>query len=183
MKWRDIPNVITVFRLVLIIPFLYTLLNDHYRHAFYLYLLAGFSDNLDGFLARYFNWTSEFGAFLDPIADKLLIMTSFLALAWMGEVPVWIASLVIMRDICILSGVGSLRWLVGPVEIHPSFVSKVNTALQILLVLLILYQLSYRALPSEVITVIMLTMVVTTVWSLLDYFSIWVRRMLQGYRS
>src|SRR3989442_15920185 len=101
MKLRTIPNIITTLRLILIAPFAYYLLHAQYTPAFYLFIAAGISDGADGFLARTFNWQSKFGAFADPLADKLLITSSYLLLGYLGKIPLWFMSLVLLRDIVI----------------------------------------------------------------------------------
>jgi cardiolipin synthase len=94
VKPRDIPNLITGLRILLVAPFLWLLLEEHYGAALLLFVIAGISDALDGFLAKYYGWTSELGGLLDPIADKLLLMGAILALGWLNELPGWLVMLV-----------------------------------------------------------------------------------------
>ena len=93
MKWRDLPNLISVFRIVLVVPIEYLLLQQHYVSAMILFFLAGISDGLDGFLAKRFNWTSRLGSVLDPLADKLLLVCTYLVLGWLGHLPWWLAAM------------------------------------------------------------------------------------------
>lgn len=169
MQLKNIPNVITVFRLVLIIPFLYFILQMQYQLAFFFFFLAGCSDALDGFLARYFNWTSRFGAFLDPLADKALMIASFSALVWLEHIPVWLFVLVVARDFIIMGGVAAVVLLCGDVEYKPTFISKVNTVLQILFVLLMLLDLAIIPISRWMIEVVLWPMVLTMVGSIMIY--------------
>src|SRR3990167_3624193 len=105
MILRNLPNALTVLRLVLVIPFLYFLYQEAYVEAFYLFVFAGITDALDGWLARYFRWQSPFGTFVDPVADKLLIAASFIGLALLGCFPWWLVALVFLRDLSIALGV------------------------------------------------------------------------------
>ena len=100
-----IPNALTLFRLILIGPFLLCFYDQNYVNAFYLFLLAGFTDGLDGWMARCFNWQSPFGSFIDPLADKLLVASSFISLALINQLPWWLVVLVFMRDLTISTGV------------------------------------------------------------------------------
>ena len=99
MKPSDIPNLITVFRFLLVPPLVWLLLNDRFGAALVVFGVAGFSDGLDGFLAKRFHWTSRIGALLDPLADKLLLIASFVTLGWLGWIPVWLVVLVCLRDV------------------------------------------------------------------------------------
>lgn len=170
MMIRYIPNVITVLRILLVAPFLYAFIQGDYRLAFYIFMLAGASDGIDGFLARHFNWTSKLGAFIDPLADKLLMMSSFTLLAWYGHLPIWLFVVVILRDIIIMSGVGGVMYIRGgDVDFEPSLVSKLNTVFQVLLVAGVLFELAYWPLPDNLIMGIMGILVITSVLSVLGY--------------
>lgn len=109
------------------------LVTGHVQGAFWLFVLAGVSDAVDGFLAKRFGWQTTLGAYLDPLADKLLIVSVFVAMGVLGELPSWIVIAVVSRDILILLGV-ILSWLIGdPIQIRPSIISKANTTAQIVL--------------------------------------------------
>lgn len=173
MILRLIPNIITVLRLIIVVPFLYCLLNSQYLCAFYLFTVAGLSDGIDGYLARQFNWISEFGSFADPLADKILMLSSFVALGYMGVIPSWLMVLVICRDLVIMMGVSCWYWLFRKIDFEPTIISKINTALQILLIFLLLYELAYQLLPDLVITVAMMSMIATTIISFAHYVWVW----------
>ena len=100
-----IPNVITILRLLLTIPIGISIYLSHEIFALCLFVLAGFSDALDGYLARKYNWTSKFGEFADPVADKFLILSALLALAFSNQIPIWVASMMLARDGIIIVGV------------------------------------------------------------------------------
>jgi cardiolipin synthase len=116
------------------VPVIFWLLvNGHARAAFFVFLAAGVSDALDGYLAKRFKWTSELGAYLDPLADKILIVSIYIALAVSKQIPLWLVVAVVSRDILILLAV-LLSWLIDqPFRIKPLAVSKLNTAAQIIL--------------------------------------------------
>lgn len=133
-----IPNIITVFRLFLVPLIIWLIVSDNLLAAFIVFLVAGVTDMLDGFLARRFGWQTELGAYLDAIADKALLMSVYASLAFFGHLPAWIAIVVVSRDVVIIGAV-MLSWLLDrAIEIRPLFISKVNTAVQIALALLVL---------------------------------------------
>ncbi|HAT9653444.1 TPA: CDP-alcohol phosphatidyltransferase family protein, partial [Legionella pneumophila subsp. pneumophila] len=108
MILKHIPNTLTLLRLVLIAPFLMYLFHHEYVKAFYIFIAAGLTDGLDGWLARHFQWQSFFGSFVDPLADKLLVASSFISLALLNSLPWWLVLLVFLRDFTISMGV--LAW-------------------------------------------------------------------------
>ena len=134
-----LPNVISFGRLCAV-PLAFWLIIDHrLAGAFILFILAGASDAVDGWLARRKGGGNAVGAVLDPVADKALLVTMYVTLAAVGEMPDWVAVLVVFRDMIIVGGVVVLAILGLPVTIRPLFVSKVNTLLQIVLVALTLF--------------------------------------------
>lgn len=179
MKLQYIPNILTGLRFLLVIPILLSLLNQHYTVALYLFILAGLTDGLDGLLARLYNWTSRFGAIADPLADKILLMSSFLALSWLGQIPIWLVGLVITRDIWIMCGVLSYRYVIGSPDFLPTVLSKINTFLQLLLITLLLLHLSMNNIPSLLLTSIMWAVAVCSGGSFLHYTWVWGRRALR----
>lgn len=136
--WRHLPNAISLVRIALIAPIGWLLLDRAWSPALGLIALAGASDGLDGFLARHYGWQSRLGGMLDAIADKLLLVTCFLLLARLGVVPLWLAVLVCGRDLLIVTGALIWRALIGPIQPHPSLLSKACTLLQILYLLSVL---------------------------------------------
>jgi cardiolipin synthase len=126
-----LPNVITVVRIALILPTAWLLWRGLYVEALVLTAVAGASDAVDGWLARRFNAVSQLGAALDPVADKLLVAVLFVIFAVQGHLPLWLAVIVLGRDLVIMAGATVYRLLFGHIEFAPTLVSKANTALQI----------------------------------------------------
>jgi cardiolipin synthase len=174
MILRYIPNALTLTRLALIAPFLVFLYQQQYLGAFYIFLLAGFTDALDGWLARSFHCQSAFGSFVDPIADKLLIATSMISLALIGSIPWWLVMLVFLRDITI--SVGVLAWLFliqQKPDFKPTYISKINTVLQLSLVTLCLFELAFFKIGGNWIDSLTLLTTATTIGSYIDYTWTW----------
>ncbi len=137
---KNLPNLITLIRILLIPLFIILLVYHHDLYALFVFIIAGLSDALDGFIARTWNLRTRVGTYLDPIADKLLLVSSFITLALLMKIPLWIMIIIISRDI-ILSITGLI--LLNFVDIHsyhirPSILGKITTVLQILTVLLVL---------------------------------------------
>lgn len=134
----NIPNFLTITRILLIPLLVIFLLEGRGQYAFWVFIAAGVSDGLDGFLARALKQKTEFGAFIDPIADKLLLITSYVTLAALDLVPRWLTVLVVSRDVIIIVGIGILMCYNKTFDIKPSFVSKITTFLQLFTVFLVL---------------------------------------------
>ena len=144
----QIPNIITVLRILLVLPTAWFMWNSQFLEAFVLVIVTGLSDALDGYLARRFNWMSKLGATLDPLADKFLVASVFIVFTLQGHIPLWVAAIVLLRDFTILAGAGVYKLLYEEVEIAPTFLSKANTAMQIVTLSLILASL----LPFGILT-------------------------------
>ena len=129
MTLRWIPNAICVLRLLLIWPIVLALLDMRFDAALVLMIAAGFSDALDGFLAKTFDWRTWIGGLLDPIADKLLVTSAFVTLGYMGLVPVGLTILVVARDLIILGGAGAFALLTRRLRGEPSIISKANNCI------------------------------------------------------
>lgn len=170
---HHLPNIISVFRILLIIPIAILLHRQSWMYAFILILIAGISDALDGFLARVFSWQSRLGSILDPLADKALLVLIFVSLAYQDFIPVWLAALVVGRDLIILSGAIAFQWITHQLEISPLFISKVNTALQILFILLIMYHLAFSSLSQTLLEGMQIAVAITTILSGIAYIVIW----------
>jgi cardiolipin synthase len=134
----SIPNILTILRMLLTPLFVILLLRDMFPMALLVFAAAGISDALDGFIARYFNQRTALGAYLDPMADKLLLVSSFVALAVLNVIPAWVAVVVITRDVIIVLGIATLTLTEKKYEVRPSSVSKCTTAAQIITVMLFL---------------------------------------------
>jgi len=132
---RHLPNVITVLRMFAAVPLAWSIAAGEYRAALLWAIAAGASDALDGLLAKRFDWQSELGGRIDPIADKLLLLSATVALVIAGELPLWWLGLSVGRDVVIVGGALAYHTLIGPLRARPTLLSKVTTALQIALVL------------------------------------------------
>jgi cardiolipin synthase len=136
-------------------------------------VIAGLSDGLDGLLARFFDWTTPLGALLDPLADKLLLMGSFVVLAYLQQIPLWLTIMVIGRDIWIMGGALLYRYWVGPLDYKPVWISKLNTFFQLVLVSLLIIKLAFFDISAELIARIIEAVFVTTLLSFVQYTWMW----------
>lgn len=180
MSFKWLPNAISLMRIALVAPILMLILNDNFAWALGLFAFAGFSDGLDGYLAKRFDWHTRLGALLDPVADKLLVAGTFITLAYTQDIPVWLASVVILRDVIIVAGATAYNFLVRPVEGEPTRVSKLNTALQLLFLLFVLSRAGFGWPEQISITVLGASVLVTVVISGLDYVWSWAGRARHG---
>ena len=126
----SLPNLITVLRLALVPVTGYFLLSGEYGLALIVFFTAALTDFFDGFIARHFELTSALGATLDPIADKLNMFVATVLLAWQGVLPMWLAIAIVLRDVVIVGGALAFRLTLGPIEITPTMLSKVNTFIE-----------------------------------------------------
>ena len=187
MTPSQIPNIITVARILLVIPTGWLLWETQYVNALILMSIAGASDALDGWLARRFQWTSQFGAVMDPVADKLLVAALFVVFTIQGHIPLWVAVIVLTRDFVIMVGAGIYRALFERISFEPTFVSKANTALQIIMLLMLLLSLCGFGLLSDlsgqlVDPFIFYILAVLGVSSGIDYVITWGQRAWRGGR-
>lgn len=159
------------------------ILNGDYTLALGLFFFAAFSDGLDGFLARRYNWHSRLGGLLDPLADKLLVAGMFITLAVAGHIPVWLASIVVARDLVIIGGATAYNFLIGPVPGEPTMIGKANTVVTLLYVLMVLCQLSTGWPDDSVLIVLGAATFVTVVISGMDYVLSWSRRAREEGRT
>ena len=176
MKRSDIPNLITVMRIVLVVPVSWSLLRQVFGLALGLFFVAGVSDGLDGFLAKHYGWSSRLGALLDPLADKALLVACYASLAWIGLLPVWLLVLVVARDVVIVAGAVVYNYRIRRLEAQPTLISKLNTLLQILLVLLVIVQQLAPWVDEVWVRGLIYAVTVSVVWSGLDYVVTWSRR-------
>jgi cardiolipin synthase (CMP-forming) len=145
--------------------------------ALALFFAAAVSDGLDGYLAKRFNWTSELGKVLDPLADKLLLITVFVESAWLGLVPWWLTAAVVARDVLIALGALVYRLWFGPLRGHPTVLSKINTALQLLYVMLVVLNTAYGVPMREILDAAAVLALASTVLSGLHYVVSFTRRV------
>jgi cardiolipin synthase (CMP-forming) len=172
-----VPNIITITRLFLVPVIIWLIVAEKPFTAFVVFLVAGLTDALDGFLARRFGWQTELGAYLDAIADKALLMSVYATLGFYGHLPAWLVILVVSRDMLIIGAV-ILGWLLDrAMALHPLRLSKVNTALQIALAVLVLAERGLALGWSGVIAVFVWVTGATTALSALLYLVDWLRHM------
>ncbi|HLI99488.1 MAG TPA: CDP-alcohol phosphatidyltransferase family protein [Bradyrhizobium sp.] len=173
----SIPNIITLARIILVPVIVWAIASAQMEIAFSIFVVAGISDAVDGFLAKRFNMTSELGALLDPLADKALLVSIYVALGIWGAVPLWIVILVVSRDIMIVSAV-IVSWVFGkPVPMKPLMVSKLNTAAQVAFAALILASLGFGFKPAPYDYMLMVLVTVFTLVSVSLYLVEWLRHM------
>jgi cardiolipin synthase len=178
----SIPNIISLGRVIMVPVIFWLLVTGQLQPAFFLFLLAGISDAVDGFLAKRFGWETELGAYLDPLADKLLIVSIFVALGVRGALPSWLVIAVVSRDILIVMGV-MLTWLMGnPARIRPLAVSKANTLAQLVLAATVLADEGFALGLSNPRIVLVWVTGALTLASLLAYIRAW-HRHTSGYES
>lgn len=175
MNKKDIPNIISLMRIILVVPIAYFLWNQNYLTALILFLVGGLSDGLDGFLARRYKWQTELGVILDPMGDKLMMLTAYLLLGWHHLLAWWLVGLVIFRDIIIVAGTLLYKKFIGNAKLKPLFISKLNTVFQIILVLIIMFSQVVN-LNTLIVDGIFWLVVATTLMSGYAYINEWGRR-------
>jgi Phosphatidylglycerophosphate synthase len=180
MVFSSLPNALSILRIILTVPVVMTLLNHQYLFAIILFFIAGVTDALDGWIAKRFSFQTRLGSILDPMADKVLLVSSFLALFWIDLLPLWLLILVFLRDVMIVAGtVGYFLGLDASRDdlLTPSNLSKFNTALQIALVLFLvivqIYPVSYQW-----TTMFFIIVATSTVLSGADYMWIWTKQVI-----
>lgn len=173
----SIPNLITLGRILLVPVVVWAIAAGEMRVAFLLFLAAGVSDAIDGYLAKRFGMTTPLGAYLDPLADKTMMVSIYVTLGITGAIPRWLVILVVSRDIMIVGGI-LLSWLVGsPVKVKPLLVSKINTVAQIVFVCLVLVSPGFELDVGPLRDLAMLTVAALTLASVGFYVAEWVRHM------
>ena len=164
-------------------PVVLLLLEGQYQWVLLLFFAAGMTDGLDGFLAKRFDWRSRLGGILDPLADKLLLVASFVTLGYIGLAPVWLLLAVVARDIIIIAGATASRFFVAEFEASPTRLSKANSALQLLYVLSVVADAAYAVPGRPVVEVIGYAVLATTVVSGIDYTVTWGQRAWMARRA
>jgi cardiolipin synthase len=173
---RHLPNLICLLRIALVWPIAAALAAREDLTALALFMVAGLSDGVDGYLAKRFNWTSELGKVLDPLADKLLLVTVFVEAAWLGIVPWWLTAAVVSRDVLIALGAIAFRLWIGPLRGRPTVSSKINTALQLLYLMAVMVNDAWNFPPPEVLAALAVIVFAVTSLSGLNYMAVFTRR-------
>ena len=171
----NLPNLITLGRLILVPLAVWLILADQFAAAFWTFIIAGVSDAADGFIAKNYDMKTEIGALLDPVADKALLVGVYATLGVAGRLPAWLVILVIFRDLMIIGGFVLVQLLVRHVPWKPLVISKINTVLQILLAALTLARLGFGAGDLGLGAGLILAVAATTVLSGSAYLVRWAR--------
>ncbi len=180
---RYIPNIITILRIVLVVPIVWLLLNDAYFWAIILIGIAGLSDALDGYLARRFNWQSSLGAMLDPLADKIFLFCMVITLGLKNLIPLWLMAAVLIRDIIILLGAALYQLMTKNLRMKPLIVSKLNTVLLVILVLLVTLNKFVFTIPEWVLDSMITAVAISTFVSGIAYVILWTRYAIKYRKS
>jgi cardiolipin synthase len=173
----SLPNLITICRIVLVPFVVWAITSDRMLVAFWLFIAAGISDAVDGFLAKWLRATSEFGAYLDPLADKALLMSIYVALSIVGLLPAWVVIGVVSRDIMILAAVVVAGVVGKPLTVKPLWISKLNTIVQILLAAVVLGTQGFGLDPGYALLALLYAVGALTGLSAAAYLVLWMRHM------
>jgi cardiolipin synthase len=171
----NLPNLITLGRLLAVPLAIWLILSGAFWVAFWIFIAAGISDAVDGFIAKRFNQRTEIGALLDPVADKSLLVSVYVTLGIAGQLPAWLVILVVFRDLMIVGGFVLVQLFVHKMRWEPLLISKLNTALQILLAAVTLARLGFGVPDHGVGTVLVLATAATTILSGSAYLVRWTR--------
>ncbi len=169
--------------MILVIPVVILMLKGNFEWALGLFIIAGLSDAIDGYLAKRFNWVSRLGEILDPLADKLLMISCYLVLGWLSHLPIFLVLVVIARDIIIVIGAIAYHFNIQTITITPTYISKINTTAQILLICIVLFSLVVFELPENGLNAMFILVFVTTMASGIDYVVIWSKRSIKNRNS
>ncbi len=176
MKLRDLPNLICIARILLIFPVIGLLVQAQFGWALVIFSIAAISDGVDGFLAKRFGWISPLGSLLDPLADKLLLMSVYITCGILALIPNWLVALVVLRDVIIAGGALIYHYRVEPLVGQPLFSSKVNTVLQFILIIAVVVNVSFLPLSEVFIAFLIGGVLAATVWSGSKYVVLWFSR-------
>ena len=169
----QLPNLITISRIGLVPVLILLLKEEEYAASLAVFVIAGVSDGLDGYIAKRFNFVSRLGSILDPMADKILLLSSYVMLMMLDHIPFWLMLTVAFRDLLIVGGYLIYTSMIGPVQMNPSWLSKFNTFLQISLVIIILGQQAFDMVYAPLVEVLIYGVLLSTVASGLHYLWIW----------
>ena len=185
MGLKHIPNLLSLLRIVLTIPIIISLLKAQYLLTLVLFLISALTDGLDGFIAKRFNCQTWLGAVLDPLADKILLVSTFLALFYLGLVPIWLVIIILSRDVILVAGMVGYYYVVGigsAGNIVPSNISKLNTFLQIFVVLSIIIAQLYSPL-TEWLAILYVIVATSTLLSGVDYAWMWGKHTIDKHKQ
>jgi cardiolipin synthase (CMP-forming) len=170
----NLPNVITIFRILLIPVFIILLLYNHFHWALAVFAFSGVTDGLDGFIARKSNQRTVLGAYLDPMADKLLLIAGFVTLSFLKIIPLWMTIVLVSRDLILIFGTLILHMIQGYLEISPSWLGKCTTVTQMIYILAVLFVMVFDQGSAILFPLLFLTLMLTVVSGLHYIFrAIW----------
>lgn len=172
----NVPNVLTLLRVIAAPLLAYFLMRGHYAYALYAFIFAAFTDALDGFIARRFNLYTEFGAALDPLADKLITLTCLVILTFQDWVPLWLTLAIVVRDTVIVAGAFSYHHLFGEVDIQPTLLGKFHTFTAFALFVLVLAHAARLVDAADWLAAGFVALLATTLASLAQYVVLWGRK-------
>lgn len=172
---KHLPNAITLMRIVLLVPFALFLFSERYQAALIVLFVAAVSDSLDGFLARRFGWRSWFGSVADPLADKLLLIVSYVSFGYLGIMPVWLVGVVLGRDGLILSGSFAYWRITGHFEGNPTWLGKVSTFVAMTAAVWTLLHLAFWPLPPWLLPSLYVLVAVLGAVSAMQYVVLGIR--------
>jgi cardiolipin synthase len=180
MSFSMLPNALSIIRIILTVPIVIALLKGQYLLAILLFLLAGVTDALDGWIAKQFSFQSRLGSILDPMADKILLTCTFVSLYWVGILPLWLLLLICVRDVIIVAG--ALGYFLGEISgasdlLKPTLISKFNTVLQIALVLFLLL-IQFTVEFAEWLEIVFIIVATSTALSGADYMWLWTKKFI-----
>ncbi len=175
-----VPNILTLARIAMV-PWLIVLLQrQEYTASLIVFVVAGLSDGLDGYIAKRFNAHTQLGAILDPLADKALLVSAYLMLSLVGEIPFWLMIVVVFYDIVIIGGYLIMFLLYGSIKMEPLKISKVNTFSQILYIVVVLAAAAFALQIGLALSLLAYLVLITSVWSGSAYVAIWSLRTMQN---
>ena len=175
-----LPNALSIIRIILTVPIVIALLKGQYVLTVWLFLLAGVTDALDGWIAKQFSFQSRLGSILDPMADKILLTCTFLTLFWVGILPLWLLLLICAREIIIIAG--ALGYFLGEISgasglLQPTLISKFNTVLQIVLAVFLLFiQIAVEF--AQWLEIVFIIVATSTALSGADYMWLWIKKFI-----
>lgn len=181
---RHVPNTISIIRLLLVVPIAISIIEGNFLQGLVLFTVAGLSDGLDGYLARKFGWVSTFGAIIDPVADKLLLLVTTIVLAILGHFPVMVLFLMIAKDLTVVGGILVYAMMAGFPELRPIFIGKTTTGLQLLLIgyILILLIVAKAPILSTIAPIVLWIIVLATLLDGCVYIWIWTNKLARDSR-
>lgn len=179
----NIPNAISLFRLCSVPIVVWLLLRQHFEWALWLFTIAAVSDAIDGIIAKHFNLQTTLGGFLDPLADKALLMSAYITSGISGLIPMWLVLVVVFRDLVIIGGALVFETVTKSLQMEPLLISKINTLSQIILMLSILAHLVYEFPGNDIVVLLQYAVAFTTITSGAAYMIIWSRRAQHHERA